>query len=136
MQGGPIRFRSGAGSSSSGQSSGYGSSGSGPSACPMCGRVHQGPCHLPSGACFRSGQIGHFARECPNSGFQQMYPLGSSSSVAQPVLQAPQFQALAYPQQGGTQFVGQQGHGSGGRFRGRPGRGSMQPSTFQQAGRG
>ena len=66
---GSIRFGTGA-SGSTGQSSGYGSIGSGPSACPTCGRVHQGPCHLAPGAYFRCGQVGHFARTCPYSGYQ------------------------------------------------------------------
>ena len=116
----------------SGQSFEYGSAGSGPSACPICGRVHQGPCHLSPRACFRCGQVGHFAIACPYSGYQQAYSQGSSSSIAQSS-QQPQF----YPQQSGAQFGGHRGRGSGGRLAGRPsGRGFAHPSTSQQTGHG
>ena len=55
------RFGSRGGSNTSGQSSGQSSAGSRASACGICGRVHQGPCHLVPGACFRCGKFGHFA---------------------------------------------------------------------------
>ena len=84
--------------------------------------MHQGPCHLVPGACFRCGQFGHFAKAYPNYGFQQSFTHGSSSSVAQPSYQVPQ----QYP----TQFVSQQSRGRA------TGRGFAQPSTSQQAGRG
>ena len=128
------RLGVGISSGSSGQSSGHGSTGSGTSACASCGRVHQGPCPVVPGACFRCGQFGHFARACPNYGFQPSYAQGFSSSVAQPFQQVhQQYQAPMYPQQRPTQFASQQGRGIGDRT---GERGYARQSTLPQAGRG
>ena len=99
---------------------GQGSTGSGASACPTCGRFHQGQCHLMTGACFRCGQMGHLARACPNTGYQTQFTQGSSASVVQPMQpMPPQYRAPMYAPPRQTQFVGQQGRGSVGRPSGR-----------------
>ena len=114
-------------SSSSGQSSGYSSTGSAASTCQTYGRVHHGPCYMTLGACFRCGQTRHYARYCPQLGFQQQFPQSSTASVAQAQFQPPPVQYQ------GTQFMGQQGRGRGGRG---SARGFGQASTSQQGGRG
>ena len=87
-----------------------------------------------TGACFRCGQLGHLARACPNTDYHTQFAQGSSASVVQPMqLMPPQYRAPMYAPPRQTQFVGQQGRGSVERP---SGRGFVQPSTSQQAGRG
>ena len=117
-----------ASSSSSGQSSGHSSTGSARSACPTCGRVHQGQCYLAPFTCFRYGQAGHMARACPYSAYQQQIPQQTIASAAPAQYQLPPPQ---YPST--SQIVTPQGRGRGGRgFM----RGFGQASTSQQGGRG
>jgi hypothetical protein len=33
--------------------------------CPKCQRLHYGPCRVGTNICYRYGQAGHFARDCP-----------------------------------------------------------------------
>ncbi|XP_057994914.1 glycine-rich protein 2-like [Hevea brasiliensis] len=79
-------FRQGYGSSS-GQTSGYNSSGSGSGSslvpCTQCGRIHSRTCLMSSGGCFRSGQQGHFARECPMFSKHLMGSQGSVVNIPQ-----------------------------------------------------
>eukprot|EP00257_Ricinus_communis_P022451 XP_015582180.1 hornerin-like [Ricinus communis] len=126
-------FRPGQGFSGSGQSSGFSSTSSGASTCRMCGRSHQGPCLTSSGACFRCGEMGHMARECPRYFGRPAFPQGSSASATRPA-----FPATPEHFQDGSQFVGQQGRSFGGRSSGGRSGGRVQgrASGSQQSGRG
>ncbi|XP_065878761.1 uncharacterized protein [Euphorbia lathyris] len=116
--------------SGSGQSSGssHNSSGSGYSSCNVCGRNHQGPCYTAPGSCFRCGQYGHMARQCPQSGFQPTFSQGSSSNAVRPNVPV-QAGNLSTP----SQFQNAPGihQGQSSRFAGRGRTGGRNPQSGQ-----
>jgi hypothetical protein len=36
--------------------------------CKKCNCVHWGPCRMATGTCYRSGQFGHFSKDCMSKG--------------------------------------------------------------------
>ena len=64
------------------------SSGADNAACVKCGKPHKGVCQFGTTACFRCGQEGHMARECPRAAFMAPSQQTASDSVAQPVAPA------------------------------------------------
>jgi len=64
------------------------SSGSDGAECLRCGKLHKGVCRFGTTACFRCGQEGHMARECPRAPFMAQSQETASGSMAQPAAPA------------------------------------------------
>ena len=64
------------------------SSGADNAVCKKCGRLHKGVCLVGTTACFRCGQEGHMAQECPRVASVAQSQQTASGSVAQPVAPA------------------------------------------------
>ncbi|XP_043814069.1 uncharacterized protein LOC122723989 [Manihot esculenta] len=64
---------------------GYSSASSEVPVCEKCGRRHGGVCLFGTSACFRCGQEGHIARECPQAFFTAQSHQTTRGSVPRPV---------------------------------------------------
>ena len=78
------------------------SSGSGNSRCTRCGRQHKGVCLIGTTACFRCGQEGHMARECPTIIVSAQCPQTSSDHIIPPEAPTRDREREVVPSSGGS----------------------------------
>ncbi|XP_075494729.1 uncharacterized protein LOC142532293 [Primulina tabacum] len=103
VKGKQFKKKSQSSSSSSGSARGGGTVGSSSTVhCDRCGGRHfSSQCLGVQGTCHNCGQVGHYARVCPNAGRQQFQPqqLGQvpRGPVFRPYAPTPSFQQSSYP---------------------------------------